>query len=77
MVYKDVKDNPGLVRDSKSGAIICTDSKSINRKKEINRARKAQVLTVTELQQQVESLQHDMSDIKQLLTQLVEKNGNN
>ena len=73
MRYKEVKDNPGLVRDTKSGAILYTDSKRINRKKEINAMRKAQALTVTELQQKVETLQDDVSDIKQLLLKLVEK----
>lgn len=73
MALVEVKDNPGLVRDTKSGAIICADSSLINKKKEMKRLRKAQQDKVVDLEQQVESLHNEISDIKQLLIKLVEK----
>jgi TolA-binding protein len=70
----EVKDQPGLGRDPQSGAIICTDKSLINKRKEIKRLRKAQTDKVDDLAQQVESLHDEISDLKQLLIQLVEKN---
>ena len=70
----EVKDQPGLGRDPQSGAIICTDKSLINKRKEAKRLRKAQHDKVDDLAHQVESLQNEIGDIKQLLIQLVEKN---
>jgi uncharacterized protein Yka (UPF0111/DUF47 family) len=74
MSLVEVKDNPGLVRDTKSGAIICVDKTLINRSKESKRLRKQKHDQVDELQKQVESLHDEIGDLKQLIVQLVEKN---
>jgi hypothetical protein len=68
-----VQDQPGLVRDTKSGAIIYTNKNDINRSKERKRLRRQKQQQVDDLQQQVESLQNEIGDIKQLLINLVEK----
>lgn len=73
MALIEVKDNPGLVRDTKSGAIIMADTSLINKQKERKKLRKAQHDKVHEIEQQVESLHNEISDIKQLLIKLVEK----
>tara|TARA_S200002703_G_scaffold139500_1_gene130221 strand:- start:388 stop:606 length:219 start_codon:yes stop_codon:yes gene_type:complete len=72
-MFKEVKDRPGLVRDTKTNAIIYVDKNIINRKKEANKAKKAQSQNLVNLQQQVESLQNEIGDIKQLLIKMVEK----
>jgi len=69
-----IEDTPGLVRDTRSGAIIVSDSNRINKAKEIKRLRKAQLEKVDNLAEEVESLHNEVSEIKQLLIQLVEKN---
>ena len=72
-MFKEAKDRPGLVRDTKTNAIIYVDKNIINRKKEANKAKKAQSQNLVNLQQQVESLQNEIGDIKQLLIKMVEK----
>ncbi len=72
-MWKQVTNDPNMVRDTESGAILYTNSSLINKKKEANRLRKVQQKTVEELQGQVESLHDEMSEIKQLLIKLVEK----
>lgn len=71
----EVKDQPGLVRDTKSGAIVMTNPELINKAKERKRLRKQQFDRVDNLADKVESLQDELSDIKQLLKILVENNG--
>lgn len=74
MKLVEVENNPELGRDPRSGAIICTDKSLINKRKEIKRLRKAQNDKVNDLAQEVESLHDEISELKQLLIQLVEKN---
>ena len=73
MKLRPVQDQPHLSRDMNTGAVIYTDKKLINRKKEIKSLRKAEQDKVKELTQQVDSLQNDVSEIKNLLIKLVEK----
>lgn len=72
MALVDVKDNPGLVRDTKSGAVICVDKNLINRSKEIRRLRKQKQQQVDNMQEQVDYLYNEISDIKRLIIQLIE-----
>lgn len=65
---------PGLFRDTQSGAII---NKNIS---ELNHYMAARDKAIEEqaTKDKIESLENDISDIKQLLMQLVQgKNGNN
>lgn len=74
MAILEVKDMPGLVRDTKSGAVIYTDSSDINKRKERKSLQAERVEAVDRLQGQVENLQNELGDIKQLLIQMIEKN---
>lgn len=67
-----VKDNPGLVRDSKSKAIISEDIDSYNAYIQ-ERNFRSQVQTV---EKEVSNLKNEISDIKALLQQLVESSAN-
>jgi hypothetical protein len=67
-----VEDNPGLVRDTNSGALVYTDVELINKRKEARRLRKQAQQEVTQLRSEVESLHDEVSEMKQLLIQLVE-----
>ena len=66
MKHMKVKDHPGLVRDLNSGAIL-----NINRN-EIQIARERKALR-KQKEQEFEDLKNEVSEIKELLLKLVEK----
>ena len=74
MDYMKVKNYPELVRDIKTNAIINVDNESLNKYKE-ERNFKLKVeksLKINEdLQKEVSNIKNDISDIKNLLTQLI------
>jgi len=64
-----VKDEPGLVRDKESNAILSTDMKSLQAYK----AQKNRMKKVDELAESVKNLNDRMLNIETLLKQLVER----
>ena len=66
MKHMKVKDQPGLVRDLNSGAILNINTEEIERARERKKLRK-------EKEQEFEDLKNEVSEIKELLLKLVEK----
>ena len=66
MKHMKVKDHPGLVRDLNSGAILNINTEEIERARERKKLRK-------EKEQEFEDLKNEVSEIKELLLKLVEK----
>lgn len=64
-----VQNEPGLVRDKESNAILSTDMKSLQAYK----AQKNRMKKVDELAESVETLNEKMLNIETLLKQLVER----
>lgn len=68
-----VEGHSNLVRDPKSGAIININKDEINAARARKLARAVKEEEEKQLKADVENLKHEIGDIKQLLTQLVEK----
>jgi len=69
-----VENNPGLVRDMRSGAIVSINSNDeIARAQRVKQARRDQIKQQAQLREDVDNLKNDVQDIKSLLTKLVEK----
>jgi len=66
MNYVKVEGHPGLVRDTKTGAILNTNEQEI----EAARARKR---AWKEKQKEVEELKSDVSELKGMMKQILEK----
>ena len=66
MKHMKVKDHPGLVRDLNSGAILNINTEEIERARERKKLRKQK-------DQEFENLKNEVSEIKELLLKLVEK----
>lgn len=64
-----IVDNEDLVRDAKSNAVLNTDLDALDKYKK-RRAREKQVNKVVE---EVDSLRQEMTEIKSLLMQLVQR----
>ena len=65
--YIQVEGNPSLVRDRESGAILNSDVSEIKRQKEIKRKNLLK-------EQELVELKEEVSELKDLVKQLVEKN---
>lgn len=78
-MYVKVKDHPGLVKDTKSGAILNVDRKAadeyLRQKNMLNTNKKLQeeVSQLSEKIGEIDSLKDDMNEIKSLLKELVNK----
>ena len=70
---QSVKDEPDLARDENTGAILFINKSEIESAKEAKRLRHLKKQQEKNLKDKVESLEKDMSDIKSLLSQIVEK----
>lgn len=68
-----VKDHQSLARDLKTGAIVNINSNEIEQARAVKAARKQKYDEVENLKEDVASLKNDLSDIKRLLLQIVEK----
>ena len=64
--YIQVENNPNLVRDRESGAILNSDVSEIKRQKEIKRKNLLK-------EQELVELKEEVSELKDLVKQLVEK----
>ena len=75
-MYYKVKDEPSLVRDSKSNAVLNVNTEALNKyKKEKEHALKMKkvIEDYDEVNKKLEKTQQDISDIKLMLMQLMEK----
>lgn len=70
---QQVKDEPDLARDTKSGAILNINRTEIQNAREAKRLRQAKKQEERNLKDKVDKLEQDMSDIKALLSTIVEK----
>ena len=69
MAYVKVKDNEGLVKDTKTSAILNVDGDGLTEyKKRREMMRKKE--------NEIEQLKNDVSEIKSLLLQILDKEGN-
>lgn len=69
--FLKVRDNPDLVRERKSKAVLNTNQAELNKYKQL-RDEKLKMRTLIERQEAVES---DILEIKSLLKQLLERSG--
>jgi len=75
--YVPVKGHSGLVRDKETNAIINTDRSAIQRAREQKELRKQKQLQEKKLKNKVDTLESDVSEIKQLLRELIHKSNGN
>lgn len=68
-----VKDEPDLARDPESGAILNINKTEIQNAREQKRLRNMKRLEEKNLKVKVDKLEKDLSDIKSLLSTIVEK----
>lgn len=68
-----VEDNPNLRRDAKTNAIVDVDSDAYKNYIRNKQLRQEQQLKNTLFEERINNLESDISDIKRLLTQLVER----
>tara|TARA_R110000796_G_scaffold31104_4_gene82733 strand:- start:7302 stop:7547 length:246 start_codon:yes stop_codon:yes gene_type:complete len=66
-----VEDNPDLIRDFTSNAIINKSNTGFQKRRAQINASKAQQEIDTKQREDIDTLKHDMQQIKQLLTKLV------
>jgi cell shape-determining protein MreC len=78
-MFIKVKDHPGLVKDSYSGAILNVDKRAAeeyHRQKNMlntNNKNKEEIAEIKEKLGEIDSLKNDMNEIKSLLNKLVDK----
>jgi hypothetical protein len=75
--YIPVKGYSGLVRDTETNAIINTDRSAIQRAREQKELRKMKRVEERELKNKVDSLESDVSEIKQMLAELIYRSNRN
>lgn len=68
MSYIKVRDNPDLVRDLRTGAILNINEEMILKARERKRKKKQE-------QEELEKMKSDISEIKDLLSALINKTG--
>jgi hypothetical protein len=66
-----IENSSSLVRDENTNAILNVDQKSLDMYKRSRKLRQQEKQQVVRLEEQVNSLMTDITEIKQLLTQLV------
>ena len=72
-MYQPVKDHQNWFRDSKSGSFNCADEYTYQKYMKAYQAEKKAKEDFTTLQNEVNGLKSDMSEIKSLLLTLVQK----
>ena len=68
-----VEGHADLMRDPETGAIININRREIHQIRERKRKKRAKALEQEELKVKVEGLERDISDMKNMLSQLIEK----
>ena len=76
-MYQPVKDHQNWFRDSKSGSFNCADESTYQKYMKAYQAEKKAKEDFTTLQNEVNGLKSDMSEIKSLLLTLVQKHHDN
>lgn len=72
-LVQKVVDHPNLVRDKRSKAIVDVDDEAYNRYMLQKEARAKQEARISQLEETINKVETDISDIKSLLTRLLEK----
>jgi len=72
--YQKVEGHSNLVRDKQTGAILNTNRAEIAKARKIKEAKRLETERMNSLTEEVTTLKNEMSEIKQLLTRLVENN---
>lgn len=75
--YIPVKGYSGLVRDTETNAILNTDESVAQRAREQKQLRKMKREEEKELKMKVNSLETDVSEIKQMLAELIYRSNRN
>ena len=68
-----VEGHGDLARDPNTGAIVNINSKKIQESRQRKNIRRQRLQEQEELKAKVENLEYDISDIKDMLSQLIEK----
>lgn len=68
-----VTDNPHLRRDAQTGAILDVDDTGYNNYLTQRQERAAQRARISQIEDRINNFESDLSDIKSLLTRLLEK----
>ena len=71
--FAGIEDNPGLVRDNQTNAVLNVDNKSLQayrRNREINKKKALEYDSIT---QDISNLKAELNEIKDLLLQMVKK----
>ena len=71
--YVKIDGSPGFVKDYQTGAILNINTRDIERARQIKNARKEQSHDIDLLKDDVKQMKSDLSDIKNLLQQMVGK----
>jgi|APGre2960657423_1045063.scaffolds.fasta_scaffold51439_2 hypothetical protein len=71
--YVPVDEHPGLGRDRESGAIVDLDHDAYQKYLRAKELRQQQVEKIDRLESRINTFESDISDIKQLLLQVLEK----
>lgn len=73
MSYQQIEGQNDFARDPKTGAVVNINRSEIQAARERKRLRKEEQAKRAELENDVDSLKKEMSEIKGLLSQIVEK----
>lgn len=73
MAYLEVEGFRDLVRDERTGAVVNINTNEVEQAKERKRLRKQKREEEELYKQKVDKMESDIGDIKNLLTQLLEK----
>ena len=73
--YVNIQDQTGWVRDTRTNALINTNVDQMEKQKEIKRKRREQTIRAKTIEEDINNLKSDMSEIKDLLRTMVGKNG--
>jgi len=72
-MYKKVENNPGYVRDMSNKGIISVDNEALNAYRRQREYSKSQQNTVSALSEEINNIKHEMQDIKDMLTKILNK----
>ena len=71
--YLKVEGHDGLVRDTSTGAVLNINKVEIERAKELKKQKLLEKENQQSINNRIESLENDVSEIKSLLLNLIEK----
>lgn len=68
-MYNKIENEPGLVKDTKNGAVLLIDKTELN----TYEAKKARMRMIHENNKKIEKLEQDISELKDMLRTLLDK----